>query len=39
MGDEPATLAEAGRLDWASMEPAIFGALFERSLDRSQQAR
>lgn len=32
-GDELATLAEAGRLDWASVEPAIFGTLFERSLD------
>lgn len=38
-GDELATLAEAGRLDWASVEPAIFGTLFERSLDPSQRAQ
>ena len=38
-GDELATLAEAGHLDWASVEPAIFGTLFERSLDPSQRAQ
>jgi type II restriction/modification system DNA methylase subunit YeeA len=38
-GDELGTLAEAGRLDWASVEPAIFGTLFERSLDPSQRAQ
>ncbi len=38
-GDELATLAEAGRLDWASVEPAIFGTLFERSLDPGQRAQ
>jgi hypothetical protein len=38
-GAELATLAEAGRLDWASVEPAIFGTLFERSLDPSQRAQ
>ena len=32
-------LAEAGRLDWGSVEPAIFGTLFERSLDPSQRAQ
>ncbi len=32
-------LAEAARLDWESVEPAIFGTLFERSLDPSQRAR
>ncbi len=32
-------LAEAARLDWSSVEPAIFGTLFERSLDPSQRAR
>jgi type II restriction/modification system DNA methylase subunit YeeA len=32
-------LAEASRLDWSSVEPAIFGTLFERSLDPSQRAR
>lgn len=37
--DELGTLAEAGRLDWASVEPAIFGTLFERSLDPSQRAQ
>ena len=34
--DELRMLAEAGRLDWGSVEPAIFGTLFERSLDPSQ---
>jgi len=37
--DELATLAEAGGLDWASVEPAIFGTLFERSLDPAQRAQ
>jgi len=32
-------LAETARLDWGSVEPAIFGTLFERSLDPSQRAR
>ena len=32
-------LSEAARLDWSSVEPAIFGTLFERSLDPSQRAR
>jgi hypothetical protein len=32
-------LREASRLDWGSIEPAIFGTLFERSLDPSQRAR
>ena len=32
-------LVEAARLDWGSVEPAIFGTLFERSLDPSQRAR
>ncbi|MDQ3637800.1 MAG: class I SAM-dependent DNA methyltransferase, partial [Actinomycetota bacterium] len=32
-------LAEAARLDWGSVEPAIFGTLFERSLDPNQRAR
>jgi hypothetical protein len=36
--DELSALAEAGRLDWASVEPAIFGTLFERSLDPTQRA-
>jgi hypothetical protein len=32
-------LREASRLDWGSVEPAIFGTLFERSLDPSQRTR
>ncbi|HET7480596.1 MAG TPA: DNA methyltransferase, partial [Rubrobacteraceae bacterium] len=37
--EELRLLAEAARLDWESVEPAIFGTLFERSLDPSQRAR
>lgn len=32
-------LDEAARLDWGSVEPAIFGTLFERSLDPAQRSR
>lgn len=32
-------LIEAARLDWQSVEPAIFGTLFERSLDPAQRAK
>src|SRR5205807_4658132 len=32
-------LARATALDWASVEPAIFGTLFERSLDPSKRAQ
>src|SRR5690606_10603872 len=32
-------LAEAARLDWASIEPAIFGTLFERGLDPAKRAQ
>ena len=32
-------LLEVARLDWGSVEPAIFGTLFERSMDPSQRAR
>ena len=32
-------LREATGLDWGSVEPAIFGTLFERSLDPSHRAR
>ena len=32
-------LAEAATLDWSSVEPAIFGTLFERSLDPSSRAQ
>ncbi len=37
--NELRVLAEAARLDWASVEPTIFGTLFERSLDPSQRSR
>ena len=36
---ELATLAEAAKLDWSSVEPAIFGTLFERSLDPASRAK
>ena len=36
---ELATLAEAARLDWCGVEPAIFGTLFERSLDPGSRAK
>ncbi|MBZ0308116.1 MAG: N-6 DNA methylase, partial [Anaerolineae bacterium] len=32
-------LADASRLNWASVEPAIFGTLFERSLDPAKRAQ
>lgn len=32
-------LTEAAHLDWGSVEPAIFGTLFERSLDPSHRAK
>jgi hypothetical protein len=38
-GDDLAILARASALDWASVEPAIFGTLFERSLDPSKRAQ
>lgn len=34
-----AILARAGTLDWASVEPAIFGTLFERSLDPAKRSQ
>lgn len=37
--DELRVLAEAARLDWSSVEPAIFGTLFERSLDPRKRAQ
>lgn len=37
--DELTFLAEAAKLDWASVEPAIFGTLFERSLDPKKRAQ
>jgi hypothetical protein len=33
------TLAESARMDWSSIEPAIFGTLFERSLDPGKRAQ
>ena len=37
--DELAALAAATALDWGGIEPAIFGTLFERSLDPRQRAQ
>jgi type II restriction/modification system DNA methylase subunit YeeA len=37
--EELRVLVEAARLDWDSVEPAIFGTLFERSLDPAQRAK
>jgi type II restriction/modification system DNA methylase subunit YeeA len=36
---EIGTLLEVGRLDWAKIEPAIFGTLFERGLDPDRRAQ
>ncbi len=36
---ELATLAEVSKLDWGSVEPAIFGTFFERSLDPRLRAK
>jgi type II restriction/modification system DNA methylase subunit YeeA len=38
-GDDFATLHAAAKLNWSSVEPAIFGTLFERSLDPRQRAQ
>jgi len=37
--DDLAILVRAAALDWASIEPAIFGTLFERSLDPAKRAQ
>ena len=37
--DDLAILARAATLDWASIEPAIFGTLFERSLDPAKRSQ
>jgi hypothetical protein len=37
--DEIHFLYEAAKLDWKDVEPAIFGTLFERSLDSSKRAQ
>ncbi len=39
VADDLATLARAAALDWASIEPAIFGTLFERSLDPTKRSQ
>jgi len=36
---EIGTLYQASQLDWSSVEPAIFGTLFERSLDPSKRSQ
>ncbi|HSW42281.1 MAG TPA: DNA methyltransferase, partial [Patescibacteria group bacterium] len=36
---EVGTLLEVGRLNWALIEPAIFGTLFERGLDPDRRAQ
>ena len=38
-GPDLTELAEAAKLDWSAVEPAIFGTLFERSLDPSKRAQ
>ena len=38
-GDDLAILSRAVALDWASIEPAIFGTLFERSLDPTKRSQ
>ena len=38
-GTEITTLLEVSRLNWALIEPAIFGTLFERGLDPDQRAQ
>jgi len=37
--DDILTLMEAAKLDWASVEPSIFGTLFERGLDPTSRTR
>ncbi len=38
-GTEITTLIEVSKLNWAKIEPAIFGTLFERGLDPDQRAQ
>jgi len=38
-GDGMHTLARLSQLDWSSIEPSIFGTLFERSLDPSKRSQ
>ncbi len=37
--DEIGLLAEAAKLDWSAIEPAIFGTLLERSLDPAKRSQ
>ncbi|MGI8858792.1 MAG: class I SAM-dependent DNA methyltransferase [Rubrobacteraceae bacterium] len=37
--DELRVLADAAKLDWDSVEPAVFGTLFERSLDPDKRSQ
>ena len=37
--DEIDTLAKINAYDWASVEPSIFGTLFERTLDPSTRSQ
>ena len=37
--DGIATVAEVAALDWSSIEPVVFGTLFERSLDPGKRAQ
>jgi len=37
--EDLAVLSRASRLDWSNVEPAIFGTLFERSLDPSKRSQ
>jgi len=37
--DDMAILARAAALDWASIEPAVFGTLFERGLDPTKRSQ
>ena len=39
ISDELVILWNVAKLDWASIEPAIFGTLFERSLDPSKRSQ
>ena len=37
--DEAARIAASARLDWSSVEPSIFGTLFERGLDPAKRSQ
>jgi len=37
--DDLAVLVAGAKLDWASIEPSVFGTLFERSLDPAKRAQ